>query len=230
MLYQMINKPGLLRGPWHQGDAAKQSRKYSVKISCHAPEYNVSMPAARSKRISEKRWNMSFPATKNDNWLFYSRLFLFFLSNTWYNWHFWLMRQWCSDASPRFVLLVSTTMPTALWFVLCESSVALGTVLGSLAPHTHISKEGCQDKFQVNLYSPTLGISKINRHSSMLWKRWNWLFYIRFFSENYTGTSPSLHPAPKKARPVRVPPWVFHNCPMARWVHRWVVIGLSNLR
>ena len=89
-------------------------------------------------------------------------------------------------------------MPTALRFVLCESSVALGTVLGSLAPHTHISKEGCQDKFQVNLYSPTLGISKSNRHSSMLWKRWNWLFYIRFFPENYTGTSPSLHPAPKK--------------------------------
>ena len=178
MLYQMINKPGLLRGPWHQGDAAKQSRKYSVKISCHAPEYNVSMPAVRSKRISEKRWNMSFPATKNDNWLFYSRLFLFFQSDTWYNWHFWLVRQWCSDASPRFVLLVSTTMPTALRFVLCESSVALGKVLGSLAPHTHISKEGCQDKFQVNLYSPALGISKSNRHSSMLWKRWNWLFSI----------------------------------------------------
>ena len=69
-------------------------------------------------------------------------------------------------------------MPTALRFVLCESSVALGTVLGSLAPHTHISKEGCQDKFQVNLYSPALGISKSNRHSSMLWKRWNWLFSI----------------------------------------------------
>lgn len=114
---------------------------------------------------------------------------------------------------PIFVLLVSTTMPTALRFVLCESSVALGKVLGSLAPHTHISKEGCQDKFQVNLYSPTLGISKSNRHSSMLWKRWNWLFYIRFFPENYTGTSPSLHPAPKKARPVRVPPWVFSQLP-----------------
>lgn len=76
-------------------------------------------------------------------------------------------------------------MPTALRFVLCESSVALGTVFGSLAPHTHISKEGCQDKFQVNLYSPTLGISKSNR-------------LLQCSGRGGTGCSPSLHPAPKK--------------------------------
>ena len=175
------------------------------------------MPAARSKRISEKRWNMSFPATKNDNWLFYSRLFLFFQSDTWNNWYFWFVRQWCSDASPRFVLLVSTTMPTALRFVLCESSVALGKVLGSLAPHTHISKEGCQDKFQVNLYSPALGISKSNRHSSMLWKRWNWLFSIPA-----SGTKKRRGPCGSRLE-------CFHNCPIARWVHRWVAIGLSKI-
>ena len=59
-----------------------------MRIFAKPKHRGVEQLVARRAHNPEAGGSSPSPATKNDNWLFYSRLFLFFLSNTWNNWYF----------------------------------------------------------------------------------------------------------------------------------------------
>ena len=56
-----------------------------MRIFAKPKHRGVEQLVARRAHNPEAGGSSPSPATKIDNWLFYSRLFLFFLSNMWYN-------------------------------------------------------------------------------------------------------------------------------------------------